>query len=111
MATNFNPMSKKRAAVDVTGPVTNQYLLEHGVDEGVETFVKIHVHEIELNVSGACVITLKLGNKDIFKRELLAKGEYHVNDDDMFTNDAQAGLIIAVDNAVSVTGYIRYSVQ
>ena len=107
--------------ISSTGIVSKTTILEPGVTEipNIQDTVKvldrnskIHIHEIDLKISDASVITLFLGDKAIYERELTAAGEVHSIDRDIYMPDNNIRVLsISVSTNVTVTGRIFYSIE
>ena len=106
-----NDLNKRVLEVNKTGILTNEPLLyANMIPEFVPGF-KLHIHEIELTVSAAATVTLKIGNTIIFQRaNTTANAEYHTEDDDNHNgNEDNQALSLTTSANVTVQGFIRYS--
>lgn len=106
--------------VSTSGVKSNYKLLEPGVsniDDGqggdtykLERNVKIHLHMVDLEVSGAAEITLKIGTQEVFKHGVDAADYIHFDAVDR-TGDPIKDLNISVDQNVDVSGVLIISIE
>lgn len=110
----MNHKDVKILPVNTSGVKTKETLLETGVTlvDGaiVDRNAKIHIHEIDLVISGAATVTLYLGNTAVYERTMTASGEIHSVDRDIYVspNDNKI-LSISVSANVDVSGRIFFT--
>ena len=112
--------SKRMYSVSTSGTQSGLKLIEPGVTniddgQGGDTYklgrnVKIHVHAVDLKLSNAGEVTLKIGNQEIFKHGVTAAEYIHYDMVDRYANPIDA-LNISVTTNITVTGTIQWSFE
>lgn len=109
---NKNPLNKRIANISMAGQSSID-VVERGStnDDTIAPQTYIHLHEVELRVSGITTLRIMIGDQAVFERTSTAAAEYHIDDDDMFTTEQGADLRITCSPTVNVEGFMRYSLQ
>jgi hypothetical protein len=113
-------MEKRILSVTQNGAVTGRDLIVPGTtymggaDNVLDKYVRIHLQDVNLQVSGAGTVKFLLGNFEIFSRVLTAAGVIEEQYLDLYNygnNGSSQSLKMTVIGAVDVTGTICWSVE
>jgi len=104
----MSDLNKRVLNVNMTGIVNAHPLVAATSEFGSDwKFLKLHLHNIHLKVSGSATVKLYIGSQEVFDRTGTGSHEYHTEDENL--NGVGNSLKISVDSNVTVTGQIYYS--